>query len=192
MQLRKLITATLITIIATTFIFSPKTEAAAPKVKSGDILVTPVGPVAKLVGHAGIVANDGKSVIHIAGPGYHPRKISLKSWKSRFPKTKIVRYKNASKAKKAAIWADKNFIKGKYKNIKYFISNGPYHFRSTYCSKLVWQAYYKGANVKFKDWYVAGGPYLSVTVFDVPEIIQPYMFLRNGDFNGLKTIGRIN
>ncbi|MGA4713693.1 YiiX/YebB-like N1pC/P60 family cysteine hydrolase [Bacillus safensis] len=188
MQLRKLITATLITIIATTFIFSPKTEAAAPKVKSGDILVTPVGPVAKITGHAGMVANDGKSVIHIAGPGYHPRKISLSSWKKRFKNTQVVRYKDAAKAKKAAIWAEKNFIKGKYKNISYNISPGVYHFRSTYCSKLVWQAYHYGANVDFKVMRVI--PIVQTITYEVPNIYEPYHF--KSTTSGKKIIGKIS
>lgn len=188
MQLRKLITATLITIIATTFIFSPKTEAAAPKVKSGDILVTPVGPVAKIVGHAGMVANDGKSVIHIAGPGYHPRKISLSSWKKRFKNTQVVRYKDAKKAKKAAVWAEKNFIKGKYKNISYNISPTTYHFRSTYCSKLVWQAYHYGANVDFKVINVV--PIVQTVTYVVPVIYEPYDFLQT--VSGQKVIGKIS
>lgn len=119
--------------------------------KAGDILVSKEtncktdSQCKGLTGHSAIVV-DKDYFVHISGPGAHPTKEKLSKWfDTRYgKKTKVVRptsyYKGSSQ--KAADWA-KNYVK-KYSNATYSIWSASTTFDKTYCSKLVWQAFYYG------------------------------------------------
>lgn len=154
------------------------------KAKAGDILIskeTNCKPDCKgLTGHAAIVVNSDYFV-HIAGPGYNPSKERLSKWfNTRYgKKTKVVRPTSAYKgsAKKAAAWAN-NYVE-KYPNAKYSVWSSSASFNKTYCSKLVWQAFYYGSK---------GYPIVARKYFDK---IHPYDFsiaASGGKYAKLKTV----
>lgn len=139
--------------------------AASYSLKKGDILISNATSSAGLTGHAGIAVSS-KYILHIAGANQKPALISLSSWKSRYGKphswrsiTWVYRVSNSSVANKAADWAYKNFYK---KNYTYKIDTKIYSLNPTYCSKIVWQAYYFGTG--------------SLHVINVPltHIAKPY------------------
>lgn len=118
--------------------------------KTGDILLsreTNCKTECKgLSGHAAIVV-DNTYFVHISGPGANPTKEKISSWfDSRYgKKTKVVRAtKNYNgSAQKAANWAN-NYVK-EYSKATYSIATSTESFDKTYCSKIVWQAFYYGS-----------------------------------------------
>lgn len=124
--------------------YYPGTSVA---IKPGDVLITSDTSVSGLNGvggHAGIVT-DGLEYATIEGEGDHPVLKSISSWFKSNPDTKVVRYTNLSDSSRlnAANWAF-NYVQ-KYSTAYYDFSPLDYMF-STYCSKIVWDAYNYGAN----------------------------------------------
>ena len=98
-----------------------------------------------ILGHAGI-AISSTSILHIAGPGKHPSVISIDSWNNEYLEesgdyTLIYRHSNSTVASQAAQWANRTY---RNSNAEYVISTDLFSTNETYCSKLVWQAYYFG------------------------------------------------
>lgn len=113
---------------------------------TGDILVT--NDTVKgtgIAGHTGIMVSPGK-VLHIPGPKQKVKIISISEWNNRYNKTNVLRVKNQSVAVEAARWAKNNYKDGS--NPGYSLKGSLYSKSPTYCSKIVWQAFYYGSGSK--------------------------------------------
>ena len=117
------------------------------KLKPGDILVTNASGSNNngLTGHAAIAKNS-KSVVEMPGYGKHIRTIKFSKFRHNHKtgKGKYIKVYRVSskKGKKAAKWAAKQ---SKNKKLKYSLGMNILNKHYSYCSKLVWQAYYYGA-----------------------------------------------
>jgi uncharacterized protein YycO len=129
----------------------------------GDIYITKSTSSKGIAGHIGIEIDYG-NILHTSGwkSEPYPTVISKAEWNKRYPKTKIVRHSSQNIAIKAASNAIKYF---KGEKIPYSITIGPTNISKTYCSELVWYAYYK-AGVTFKQYDL--GQWIT------PRIIYPY------------------
>ncbi|NEU26501.1 hypothetical protein G3M74_10295 [Paenibacillus polymyxa] len=144
-------------------------------VKAGDILVTSDTSSNGLTGHAGIVVNS-TYLVEIKGAGYHPQKTAISSFfNSHRNKVRVVRYNNATAAQKAANWANK--YQANYSNVSYDFDDLYQYNKSTYCSKIVWDAYHFGANVNFSTARLNLG---NVTVPYWIQVATPYGLLNEG------------
>lgn len=136
-------------------------DASSYNPQAGDILYTPSTQCKDdnretckgITGHVGIVNPSTGTVTHIQAPGYLPKSISLNSWFTKYPKTVVVRHKNSTKASNAAKWAYDYYIwgDGAEKTYKVTIDQDltkTLSLNTTYCSLIVWQAYYFGAGQK--------------------------------------------
>lgn len=114
--------------------------------EAGDIFITNGTSSAGILGHAGI-AISSKEILSIAGPGCKPDTWYLYQWNSLYSYkekgcwTKIYRHSNKNVAQKAANWASSTY---KGKSATYKITKNLTTTNETYCSKIVWQAYYYG------------------------------------------------
>jgi len=135
------------------------TSSAGYIAQAGDVLFTPstqcVGDqnvCLGISGHVGIVNASKGSVTHTAGKGQQSTVISLTTWFSKYPQTIVVRHKDSAKALKAATWALNYYGvggTGASKTYKVTVDSDltkTLSLKTTYCSLLVWQAYYFGAN----------------------------------------------
>ncbi|MED1788094.1 YiiX/YebB-like N1pC/P60 family cysteine hydrolase [Brevibacillus laterosporus] len=120
------------------------------EIKPGDILITNNTISKGLTGHAAIVV-DTENVV-ILGPGFNPEKNPIKRFfrknVSKKYGTKVVRYNRTKIRNKAADWAE--WYVNKYDDAEYAISDLYNYKYKTYCSKIVWNAYYFGADVRLK------------------------------------------
>lgn len=163
----------LTSLVLSTAIFgslAPAQTEAALKYKAGDILITKSTSSYGLTGHTGIMLN-GSTALHIQKPGTYPKKISIKSWLKKYPKTKVVRPKSDTIGPKAAKKASSSFVD---KKIGYRITMGPTSIKYTYCSEIVWYSYYK-AGKKFMI-YHQGSDHVPAYWME-PNIIKPYDFI---------------
>ncbi|HBZ83894.1 MULTISPECIES: YiiX/YebB-like N1pC/P60 family cysteine hydrolase [unclassified Brevibacillus] len=143
------------------------------KIKPGDILVTNDTSSWGLTGHAAIVI-DTQNLVEIRGDGYNPEKNDIddfiddhtsgSSW------VKVYRHDLSSKGKGAAKWAEW-YVKN-YSDVEYGFSDLLDYDDTTYCSKIVWDAYYFGADVELETDVVtipvAGLPDITL------EVAKPY------------------
>lgn len=149
--------------------------------QAGDVLYTPStqckddSDICKgISGHVGIVNPSKGSVTHTAGKGKKPEVISLSQWFSNYPKTVVVRHNNTTTASKAANWAINYYgIGGAGSNKSYKVTvdsdlTKTLSLSTTYCSLLVWQAYYFG-----------GGQHLSLNIPVVPVLFVNYASQHN-------------
>lgn len=127
--------------------------------RAGDIVITSFsdkgkvpdivnGSSSKVYGHAGIFINE-KDILHIRGVGRHPSLVSWSEWKNSddysYKNTWVIRHQDLTYATKAAQWAEKTYgPNGRYANAEYNVFSTSDVFKYTYCSKIVWQAYYYG------------------------------------------------
>lgn len=167
-------------------------EAAGFTYKPGDILITKSASSAGLVGHSGLILTNTSNVLDIPGVGRKPRVIPLSEWFKSYPATKVVRFSSASRAYDAAYWASKNYVNtngGAYANLIYGFSGSIKGFQSTYCSKIVWQAYYYGAQKGYKVIHQSS----SGSRWIIPGIIAPYHYINStfASYNGFKTVKSI-
>jgi uncharacterized protein YycO len=143
-------------------LFGPNVEkaAAAFSLKTGDIVITSDSVSAGIVGHAGIVLSDGY-ILHIPGPfAGGMKKDSWSSWKSKYSTNEVLRQPNTTVAGMAATWAKSHYWTTN-RTPFYAITTNLASTSTTYCSKIVWQAYYYGTG--------------SYPVMTVPsEFIAPY------------------
>lgn len=116
----------------------------------GDILTTNATSSSGFAGHSGIAVSYDW-ILHIAGPGETTKRISLAEWKKKYAggTTWIHRVTNTSVRNDAAKYAVIKYWNGfgditasQTKSPSYFISTNTASFDPTYCSKIVWQAYY--------------------------------------------------
>ena len=124
------------------------TYGVAPiySMEKGDIFVTNGTSSAGILGHAGI-AISASNILHIAGFGENPDIISLNQWNSAYTDTdtdhwtKVYRHYSSSTATEAGDWAYDTYA---YTDVEYALSLDLSSTNETYCSKIVWQAYYYG------------------------------------------------
>lgn len=131
----------------------------------GDILVTRSTSSSGLLGHTGIVIDAGY-VVHIRGTGYHPAKISLASWFSSYPSTRVVRVGGLDiyTSAKAGQWAKNYQIN--YSTANYSLATTLTSYNPTYCSKIVWQAYKYGT-----------GKNIGNLIYT--QLVEPYLFINS-------------
>lgn len=163
-------------------------SAATSPYKKGDILITDQTSSKGLTGHVAIFIGNGK-VLNMSGwkSEPHPRVMTIKDWEKRHKKrVKVLRYKSAKVASKAADQAVKYF---KDKKIKYRVAADPTNINTTYCSELVWYSYYK-AGVTYKLHHYSGKN--GKTTWHVPAVILPYDYLDAADFkhNGFTLVDK--
>jgi len=117
----------------------------------GDILITNGTSSAGIVGHAAI-ATGYNHILHIPGPGKTTEQLTAQQFVDRYRKkgwVKVYRIKDKFLANDAARWADRNYYSSTgsaTQNIKptYKITHELYSKNPTYCSKIVFQAYWYG------------------------------------------------
>lgn len=136
--------------------------------QEGDILITNGASYAGIIGHSGI-AIGSSNILHILKGG-SPRDISLYEWCRNYNNkregiyTKVYRHINKSVGREAAIWAINNYLGS---DAFYFIDNDLWKTKYTYCSKLVWQAYFFGPEpAEAKD--IIYGP---IDPYELPDLI---------------------
>lgn len=177
-----------VVLVTSLFPTSNNTASAAFSYKKGDILITDQTSSNGVTGHAAIFIGGGK-VLNMSGwkSEPHPRVMTIKEWEKRHKKrVKVLRYKSAKVANKAADQAVKYF---KGKKIKYRITANPKNISKTYCSELVWYSYYK-AGVTYKLHHYNGKT--GKNMWLVPTVIMPYDYLDSVDFkhNGFTLVDK--
>lgn len=125
--------------------YSRKVVLPVRGLRAGDIIVTNNGGYG-VTGHAAIMLNS-HTVLHISGFGAYPKTLEFNTFKRNYLKKRghwIHVYGSPSKDKglKAAAWAKKTYANKT--NIKYGMSPALGTINPTYCSKIVYQAYYSG------------------------------------------------
>lgn len=112
--------------------------------RNGDILITDGTSSAGFTGHAGIVVSNNR-VLHIAGPGFSPTVDSISEWHASYTNkgsyTAVYRPNLVADGMYASGWADNTY---RNSNASYSFSAILSSTSATYCSKIVWQAYYYG------------------------------------------------
>ena len=134
--------------------------------EAGDVFITSSTVSSGLLGHAGISISSS-SILHIAGPGEHPDTISKNSWLNKYDEgwNKVYRHSDSSIAEDAAQWAEDTY---KDSDAEYVITMDLESTDETYCSKLVWQAYYYGHTPS-----AANGPTWGVRLpYSLPDTIH--------------------
>ncbi|MDT0150296.1 hypothetical protein Q9R38_27635 [Priestia aryabhattai] len=132
---------------------SKKGQVVSPaytEMKPGDIFVTNDAEYNGLVGHTAI-AISSTAILQMTGPNKPSDILSYGEFKKKYNKSGkhiwIYRHANASVGQKAADWARRhywNYNGGSQQTLlpHYKINNNLYSTDPSYCSKLVWQAYY--------------------------------------------------
>lgn len=129
--------------------------------RKGDILITN-STSSSLIGHAAIALSSNE-ILHIQGRGYNPETVT-RSW---FEETyddgwiRVYRLNDSDIASDAADWAEDTY---EGSNAEYRITTNLTTTNETYCSKLVFQAYYYG-----------GSKLVVSEKFNLSGIISPYL-----------------
>lgn len=148
-------------------VYDSSRAATSYSMQAGDVLITNGTISSGLTGHSGM-AISSYSILHIAGPGKNPETTTLSKWITHYNAegwTKIYRHSDSTVAKKAANWAEATY---KDSDAEYVINMDLTSTDKTYCSKLVWQAYYYGP-----DTHCANGPTVGVRLpYDLPSTIH--------------------
>lgn len=145
----------------------PRSASSTYTLTKGDVFITSGTSSAGITGHSGI-AISSSYILHIAGPGHKPATISLSTWNSTYTTegwTKVYRHSDSDIADDAGQWASDTY---EGSDAKYVISMDLTTTNETYCSKLVWQAYYYGPTD-----HCANGPTWGVRLpYDLPTTIH--------------------
>lgn len=125
-----------------------KREVRTNNFRAGDIIITN-GVKLPILGHAGIFVGKN-TILHIAGPKHKVSTITPSRWLSSYTKekntwSKVFRCKKSSYGPAASDWAMKHYFRS---NATYEINKNRKSTSKTYCSKMVWQAYYFGVGSK--------------------------------------------
>ncbi|WP_083607089.1 MULTISPECIES: YiiX/YebB-like N1pC/P60 family cysteine hydrolase [Paenibacillus] len=120
-------------------------------IQAGDILVTNSTGSSGFgyTGHAGILIDNG-TIVSIEGYNKPLIRQPITDWYTKYANTKVLRYTSSpTKAQQAATWASN--YQSLYKDqVHYGLINNIFdYYTETYCSKIVWDAYYYGASVSF-------------------------------------------
>lgn len=132
---------------------NPKARAIVGgfNIQVGDILITNGTSSAGFLGHAAI-ADDNTTILDIPKIGETTRVLTHQKWIDDYSKkgwVKVYRIKDSTLARDAARWADYNYYSSTgstVQNIRptYGITLHLYDTNPTYCSKIVYQAYWYG------------------------------------------------
>ena len=127
--------------------------------KGGDVFYTTKSSTQYLTGHIAILDNHGY-VIHARGVGYGIVRESIDNFLSRYSnEVSIYRAKNTTSGQQAAQKARELY--NNYRDATYnVVTPLTEYFSTQYCTKVVWQSYYYGANINLDD--------LSLTKITVP------------------------
>lgn len=141
----------------------PRFRSIGGRPQPGDIFITNGTSLGGLTGHAGIFLGNG-TILSIIGPGAKPEALSIMDWTERYNSqkgtwTKIYRPAAKYRPELAEQWAINNY---KGKNYSYKITTNIFEKNPTYCSKIVWQAY----------WYSSAA--VQIGGFHTPIIASPY------------------
>lgn len=130
------------------------TQLSSFKIKPGDILITNSTSSAGIVGHCAI-ANGANHILDMPGYGNkkdNNRQLTVSQWLSKYSNgwIKVYRLKNSSIASKVAKYADRHYYSStgsakKNIHIAYGLTRRLYKFSPSYCSKLVYDAYWFGS-----------------------------------------------
>lgn len=149
------------------------TLAATYSMTAGDVFITNGTSSFGLTGHSGI-AISSTQILHISGPGENPTTISLSTWNTDYTSkgwTKAYRHTDNDIAYSAATWAIDTY---EGSDAEYSINMDLTSTDKTYCSKLVWQAYYYGP-----DSHCANGPTIGVRLpYDLPTTIHDLSLMK--------------
>ena len=147
-----------------------RTSSNEYSMKAGDILITNATSSSGLTGHAAM-AVTAVQILHIEGPGKIPSTLGLESWHNKYTNenssswTKIYRHEDGNVATAAAAW-ERNTYRGS--KAEYEINMDLASTTKTYCSKMVWQAYYYGPSTP-----EANGPTVGVRLpYQLPDTIH--------------------
>lgn len=147
----------------------PAFAASHLSLQAGDIVLTDRHNTSAwgIVGHAGIAVSSN-SILHIAGASATAATYSeWARWISDFGLAHIQVYRcnSASRGNAAAQWAIDNYYD---KTVTYQINTDLFSTSTTYCSKIVWQAYYFGAGSSSVDM-----PILNLVMpYDLPLLVH--------------------
>lgn len=150
-------------------VYDSRRESLLYVMQAGDVFITNATSSSGLTGHSGIVIGHDQ-ILHIAGPGKHPVAISLAKWKNEYKDgwTKAYRYRDGQSLtlvpQQAAAWAKKTYLNS---NAEYVINTNLASTDKTYCSKLVWQAYYFGPSKPYAYGLTTG----IMLPYDLPAMI---------------------
>lgn len=117
--------------------------ASSSQIVAGDILITNSTIFDGIAGHAAIALSPSK-ILHIEGPGHLVVVDSPAVFIGKYDQgwIKVYRMNDKTIAGKAALWAQ-NTYQGS--SAEYVINKDLTTTNKTYCSKIVFQAYYYGA-----------------------------------------------
>lgn len=157
----RLLTSVLVVVLFLSFIKLDNAKAAEYSLKEGDVFVTTSTVAIGVTGHAGIVIKDktkGLIILHFPKPGSPISTITLSQWKTSYPNTEVYRTTSTDTAQKAARWAYANYEIGSKPTYSFALDLSS--TSKSYCSKIVWQGYYYGANKAIKKpWSNLATPY---------------------------------
>jgi uncharacterized protein YycO len=148
--------------------------------KAGDIFITNGTSSFGLSGHAGIAVSPDY-ILHILGTGSYPSLTTLSGWQKSFNPygwTKVYRHSDPSVAQDAALWAENTY---KNTQTKYLINMDLASTSTTYCSKLVWQAYFYGPQAPATSGPTVGirSPYILPTAIYNLNLVVSYEKLQS-------------
>lgn len=132
----------------------------------GDILITTDTSSYGLTGHAGMVLPNGM-ILHYPSPSAGIKRIYLSQWMASYPDTKIYHENNRTIANEAANWENSHYYLSN-KDAGYSVNTSISSYDPTYCSKMVFQAYYYGtgsAKVEYIPPSHIIPPYLLISYF---------------------------
>jgi uncharacterized protein YycO len=150
------------------------------RMEAGDIFITNGTSSFGLSGHAGIAVSPDY-ILHIPGAGSHPALTTLSGWQKSFNTygwTKVYRHSVPSVAQAAARWAENTY---KNTKTKYLINTDLASTTTTYCSKLVWQAYFYGPQIPATSGPTVGirSPYILPTAIYNLNLVVSYEKLQS-------------
>lgn len=177
-----------VTMLSTSTTGVKVTQLSSFKVKPGDIFITNSTSSAGIVGHSAI-ANGANHILDMPGYGNkkdNNRQLTVSQWLSKYNHgwIKVYRLKNSSMAAKVAKYADRNYYSSngtskKNIHIEYKIDHHLFRKSPSYCSKLVYDAYYFGSGsakvVAVTSGYVM--PYDLIPLFTTgyrPSLVHRY------------------
>lgn len=119
-----------------------RSASSMPYLEAGDIIITNSTSSGGITGHAAIALGSDE-ILHIAGPGQRVTVVSPSTFENMYSSgwIKVYRPNNSRIGGEAASWAERTY---RGSNAKYKITMNLASTDETYCSKIVWQAYYYG------------------------------------------------
>lgn len=163
---------------------------AAYVARVGDVFITNATSFGGITGHSAMLINESGNlkILHISGSGATPTVITISSWHTKYTNslndtwTRIYRHSSSTVASQAATWE-----RNTYKNsgAKYVLNTDLVSTNETYCSKMVWQAYYYGPSSPAATYYENR----IVTPYGIPSAI-PSLSLNTTVYSDAEIVNR--